>query len=104
MAVDFRGVSDLYNIEEAEVLIRKVVFRLTLGNNRVIQSHGTGSRFIENTHFEGPDMLELLMKSDRRADVVLDLTLLLEDKNCLIIGSELTWTKPDFNRFELSRD
>ena len=97
-------MSDLYNIEEAEVLIRKVVFRLTLGNNRVIQSHGTGSRFIENTHFEGPDMLELLMKSDRRADVVLDLTLLLEDKNCLIIGTKLTWTKPDFDRFELSRD
>ena len=42
------------------------------------------------------------MQADRRTDVLLDLSILLEDQYCLVVGFILSRIKPDFDWLQLS--
>lgn len=44
------------------------------------------------------------MQADRCTDVLLDLSILLEDKYCLVIGLKLSRIEPDFDWLQLSGD
>ena len=75
----------LYHIVEAEVLVGKVIRRLSLRNDRVGQAQPSRTRFVENTHFEAPHVLELLVESDWLSDNSLLLIILLEEYDGLVV-------------------